>query len=128
MWIKGYKKHKDTEKSERDKHVPGNYKTMKETFFKFVRWYDVIHSWIKYERFCRHIKKRFTKKENMNQYRIISICQITIHIINCPQEDASLIAKQGEVKKKMCICFNIKATWAKWIQSILKTMSEFKLT
>ena len=31
---------------------------------------------------------------------IISICQITINIINCVQESASLIFKQGAVKKK----------------------------
>ena len=58
----------------------------------------------------------------MSQYRIISFCKRTINIINCAQEGASLITKQGPVKKQMCICFNIKATQAKWIQSILKTM------
>ena len=36
----------------------------------------------------------------MNQYRIISICQRTINIISCTQEGASLISKQGAVKKK----------------------------
>ena len=46
----------------------------------------------------------------MSQYRIISICQRTINIISCAQEGASLISKQGAVKKKICICFNIKAT------------------
>ena len=49
----------------------------------------------------------------MSQYRIISICQRTIDIINCAQEDVSLICKQGAVKKKMCICFNINATGTK---------------
>ena len=39
----------------------------------------------------------------MSQYRIISICQRTINIINCPQGGASLISKQGAVKKKMRI-------------------------
>ena len=47
---------------------------------------------------------------------------------NCPQEGASLISKQGAVKKKMRICFNIKATGTKWIQGILKAMFEFMLT
>ena len=56
------------------------------------------------------------------------ICQRTINIINCAQEGASLISKQGAVKKKMCIRFNIKATGTKWIQSILKAMFEFMLT
>ena len=37
----------------------------------------------------------------MSQYRIISICQRTINIFNCPQEGASLISKRGAVKKKM---------------------------
>ena len=62
---------------------------------------------------------------NMSQYRII--CQTTIIIINCAQEGASLISKQGAVKKKMRICLNIKAKQTKWIQSILKTMFEFML-
>ena len=45
----------------------------------------------------------------MSQYRIISIFDIrmfvirTINIINCAQEGASLISKQGAVKKKMRI-------------------------
>ena len=64
----------------------------------------------------------------MSQYRIISICQRTINIINCAQEGASLISKQGAVKKKMRICFNIKAAETKWIHSILKAMFEFMLT
>ena len=37
---------------------------------------------------------------NMSQYRIISICQRTINIINCAQEGASLTTKQGAVKEK----------------------------
>ena len=49
----------------------------------------------------------------MSQYRIISICQRTIDIINCAQEDVPLICKQGAVKKKMCIGFNINATGTK---------------
>ena len=36
----------------------------------------------------------------MSQYRIISICQRTINIINCAQDGASLITRQGAVKKK----------------------------
>ena len=63
----------------------------------------------------------------MSQYRIISICQRTINIINCAQEGASLISKQGAVKKKMRICLNIKATETKWIQSILKVVFELML-
>ena len=41
----------------------------------------------------------------MSQYRIISICQRTINIFNCPQEGASLISKQGAVKKKNAYLF-----------------------
>ena len=40
------------------------------------------------------------QKENMSQYRIISICQRTINTINYAQESASLITKRGAVKKK----------------------------
>ena len=40
----------------------------------------------------------------MSQYPIISICQRTINVIICAQEGASLISKQGAVKKK-CIFF-----------------------
>ena len=64
----------------------------------------------------------------MSQYCIISISQRTINIINCAQKGESLITEQGAVKEKMRICFNIKATQTKWIQSILKTMFEFMLT
>ena len=46
----------------------------------------------------------------MSQYCIIRIYQRTINIINCAQERVSLITKQGAVKEKMGICFNIKAT------------------
>ena len=74
-----------------------------------------------------YLKKLYQKGED-SQYRIISICQRTINIINCAQEGASLISKQGAVKKKMRICFNIKATGTKWIQGILKAMFEFMLT
>ena len=43
----------------------------------------------------------FTKeKKNISQYRIISVIQRTINIINCAKEGASLITKQGAVKKK----------------------------
>ena len=64
----------------------------------------------------------------MSQYRIISICKRTVNIINWSQEGTSLITKQGAVKKKMRICFNVKVTRTKWIQSILKTMFKFMLT
>ena len=56
----------------------------------------------------------------MSQYCIIRICQRAINIINCAQEGASLITEQGVVKEKMRICFNIKATRTKWIQSNLE--------
>ena len=36
-------------KSERDKHLNENYKILKQTYFKSVRRYDIIHSCIKYE-------------------------------------------------------------------------------
>ena len=64
----------------------------------------------------------------MSQYRINSICQGTINIINCAEVDASLITKQVAVKKEMGICFNIKVARTKCIQSILKTIFEFALT
>ena len=62
----------------------------------------------------------------MSQCCIISVCQRAFNIINCGEEGASLITEQGAVKEKMRICFNIKATRTKWIQSIL-TMFEFML-
>ena len=64
----------------------------------------------------------------MSQYRINSICQGTINIMNCAEVDASLITKQVAVKKEMGICFNIKVARTKCIQSILKTIFEFALT
>ena len=56
---------------------------------------------------------------------LVFVKELSISFINCAQEGASLISKQGTVKKKMHICFNIKATGTKWIQSILKIMFEF---
>ena len=56
------------------------------------------------------------------------VCQRAINIINCAQKGASLITEQGAVKEQIHICFSIKATWTKWIQSILKTMFKFMLT
>ena len=56
--------------------------------------------------------------KNISQYQIIRICKRMINIINCAQEDASLISEQGTVKKKMHILFNIKSTQIKWMQSI----------
>ena len=64
----------------------------------------------------------------MSQYRILSIYQRTINIINCAQEGVSLISKQVAVKKKMRICFTIKATGTKRIRSILKALFEFMLS
>ena len=61
----------------------------------------------------------------MSLYQIISICQRTINIVNCAQEGASLKSKQEAVKKKMYICFNIKATGTKWIQSIFTAVSVY---
>ena len=50
-------------------------------------------------------KEAFTRKKNISQHQIISICQRTIIIINYAQEGASLISKQGEVKKKNAYLF-----------------------
>ena len=61
----------------------------------------------------------------MSQYGIISISQRTINIINCAQEGVSLVSKNETVKEKMCICFNVKATVAKWIWSTLIVLFEF---
>ena len=41
----------------------------------------------------------------MSQYRVISICRRAISIINCAQKGASLISKQGAVKKKNAYFF-----------------------
>ena len=35
--------------------------------------------------------KKLYQKDNMSQYRIISICQRTINIINCAQEGVCLL-------------------------------------
>ena len=64
----------------------------------------------------------------VNMESLVFVKELSISFINCAQEGASLISKQGAVKKKMRICFNIKATGTKWIQSILKAMFEFMLT
>ena len=62
-------------------------------------------------------------KRNTSQHQIIPISQRTTIIIKCAREGASLISKQGAVKKKMCICFNINTTGT----SILKATFEFML-
>ena len=94
------KKTKDTGKSYRDEHIAENYKILKRTFFNSVCWYDIIHCCIKYEGACTYIYRNFAKKKNMSQYRIISICQRDINIINCAQDGASLITKERAVEKK----------------------------
>ena len=64
----------------------------------------------------------FTKEKNISQYRIICVYQRTINIINCAKESASLITKQEAVKKKMCICFDIKATQTKCLKTMFENM------
>ena len=64
-------------------------------------------------------KRRITSK-----YRIIGICQRAINIITCAKEGASLINKQGLVKKNAHL-FQHQGHINKWIQGSLKTMSEF---
>ena len=64
----------------------------------------------------------FTKEKNISQYRIVSVYQRTINIINCAKEGASLITKQGAAKKKMCICFDIKATQTKCLKTMFENM------
>ena len=39
-------------KSYRVNHLDENYKILKQTYFKFVRRYDIVHSCIKYEGIC----------------------------------------------------------------------------
>ena len=71
-------------------YLAQNHKTLKQTFFKSVRWYEIIHGCIKCE---------VVKEKNMSKYQIISICQRLINIINCALEGASLTTKQATVKK-----------------------------
>ena len=74
-------------------------------------------------------KEAWSKRRiSVNIESLVFAKELSISFINCAQGCASLISKQGPVKKKMCICFNIKATRTKWIQSILKTMFEFMFT
>ena len=78
-------------------YLAQNHKTLKQTFFKSVRWYEIIHGCIKCE---------VVKEKNMSKYQIISICQRLINIINCALEGASLTTKQATVKKK-CVFVSI---------------------
>ena len=95
-----------TEKSYRDKHLhldhlDENYKIIKQSYFKSVRRYDIIHSCIKNEDICCYFLRSFTKEKNiMSQCCIISFCRRAINIINCAQEGTSLITKQGAVTEK----------------------------
>ena len=94
-----------------DEHIAGNYKILKQTFFKSTRQHYVIHICISIcMRVFADVSKEAQTKKKISKFRIISICQRTINIINCAQEGASLITKQGAAKKKMHIYFNIKAT------------------
>ena len=56
-----------------------------------------------------YLKKLYEKEkyESISNHLYLSK---TINIINCAQEGGSLIDIQEVVKKKMRICFNIKAT------------------
>ena len=52
----------------------------------------------------------------------------TSNINDCAPEGTCLIAKQRKIKKNMRICFVIKVTQTKQIQSILETIFECLLT
>ena len=73
------------------------------------------------------LSMNMSMSRSMSLYQIISICQRTFNILNCAQEGVTLFSKQVAVKKKMRICFNIKATATKYIRSIFKAMFEFIL-
>ena len=64
----------------------------------------------------------FTKEKNISQYHIISVYRRTINITNCAKEGESLITKQGAIKKKNSICFDIKATQTKCLKTMFENM------
>ena len=70
-----------------------------------------------------YLKKLCQKEE----YESISNHQYMSKNYHYQYQGVSLTSKQWSVKK-MRICFIIKPTQTKWIQSILKTMFEFMLT
>ena len=78
--------------------------------------------------FADIFKKALPKRRISVNIVSLVIFQRTINIANYAQDGVSLISEQGTVKKKMGICFNIRFTQTKWIQSILKTMFGFMLT
>ena len=63
----------------------------------------------------------------VNMESLVFVKELSISFINCAQEGASLISKQGALNKRMRICFTIKAAGTKWIQSFLKAIIEFML-
>ena len=72
-------------------------------------------------------KETFPKRRVLvNIELLVFIKEPSISLIMLKRK--SLITKQEASKEKMRICFNIKATRSKWIQSILKTMFELTLT
>ena len=139
------KRHKDTEKSQRDENITENYKTLKREFWKICSliWYTYFIVAVRVKVFADMSKETLPKRRiwvNIESLVYLTLeylsleslvylpLELAISFINCAQEGASLISKQRAVKKKMRICVNIKATRTKWIQSILKTMFEFMLT
>ena len=54
------------------------------------------------------------RRKRVNIESLVFVKEPSILLINCAQEGVSLISKQGAVKKKVRICFNIKATRTRW--------------
>ena len=54
------------------------------------------------------------RRKWVNIESLVFVKEPSILLINCAQEGVPLISKQGAVKKKVRICFNIKATRTRW--------------
>ena len=93
-------KQKNTEKKLKRWTYSKNYKIFKKSFFRSVRWYDIIHYCIKYEGVCWYIWKNFTKKKNrINIESLVFVKELSISLTVLKRVYLWLLNK-GQWRKK----------------------------
>ena len=116
------KRHKDTEKSQRDENITENYKTLKRDFWKICSliWYTYFIVAVRVRVFADMSKETLPKRriwvnieslvhltlEYLSLKSLVYLSLgLSISFINCAQEGTPLISKQRAVKKKnACLC------------------------
>ena len=75
-----------------DEHLAENYKILKQYFFKSIRQYDIIHSYIKYEGIC--VKEALPKRKiSVNAASLIFFKELSILLTLLQRVHLWLISK-----------------------------------